>query len=253
MPLMASPGSFYISVDVVSALQGRRAGPLTQGCDEGQGCAPPVRPEQICHPAPVSLRAVTWICGGTDRMPVVTDRKDRHPPGQAGGDGPARRQPGPAPAPCSACHLGCAARLTQDPGVPVPLAPDRIAVQVQHQVLPVLGAQVLCLPRRRNHPPGGRGRRAGGGAAGPAGSLPAAAGRQPPAPHDQGPACWRRPPAASRRVVPHPRAGAWHADTPARARATPSAPAPASRPGTRSPAIDGGAAGHRRDGVIRHG
>jgi len=194
VPLMASPGSFYISVDVVSALQGRRAGPLTQGCDEGQGCAPPVRPEQICHPAPVSLRAVTWICGGTDRMPVVTDRKDRHPPGQAGGDGPARRQPGPAPAPCSACHLGCAARLTQDPGVPVPLAPDRIAVQVQHQVLPVLGAQVLCLPRRRNHPPGGRGRRAGGGAAGPAGSLPAAAGRQPPAPHDQGPACWRRPP-----------------------------------------------------------
>lgn len=168
MPLMASPGSFYISVDVVSALQGRRAGPLTQGCDEGQGCAPPVRPEQICHPAPVSLRAVTWICGGTDRMPVVTDRKDRHPPGQAGGDGPARRQPGPAPAPCSACHLGCAARLTQDPGVPVPLAPDRIAVQVQRQVLPGLGAPVLCLPRYRKHAAGRRGCPGGRGNPGPA-------------------------------------------------------------------------------------
>src|SRR5262249_44448711 len=68
-----------------------------------------------------------------------------------------------------------AADLAPLPHLHLPLVPDRVAVQVQRQVLPGLGATLLRLPRPRRRGAGRRGRAGGRGVPGlaPAGAAPA--------------------------------------------------------------------------------
>ena len=68
-----------------------------------------------------------------------------------------------------------AADLAPLPRLHLPVVPDRVAVQVQRQVLPGLGAALLCLPRAQGRGPGRRGRAGSRGVPGlaPAGTAPA--------------------------------------------------------------------------------
>ena len=95
------------------------------------------------------------------RLPHRGDHQGRRVAGDQAHLAELRRVPVRARARRADRRRAGAPALARDPAVRLPLVPDRVAVQVQRQVRPGLGAPLLRLPRRVGRAPG-RPRRPGG-------------------------------------------------------------------------------------------